>query len=264
MSGQNGPEYAPGDRVKKIRSPRSINLDLRYFLSFAYWAIKNELPLNPKVTDFSYLPEEGKSGRVFTNNEMDRIVLATLDVQPEEARDLILFVIAEGPRAWNEAGDMERSWLNLEEGSYTVPAEKSKSRQSVKRYLGDYSLKILARRVKNSESEYIFQNRKTHKPFTCLSKTLNRIGREAGVGHITMKDFRHNWISQGKCDHQPEIVSRTIGHSELTTTLHYTHYGPDQYRQVVNDIQARLFGRINGVGNGVKEDALVSPIPANA
>jgi hypothetical protein len=56
-----------------------------------------------------------------------------------------------------------------------------------------------------------------------------------------MKDFRHNWISQGKRDHQGEIVSFAIGHSERTTALHYTHYGRDQYRKVVNDVQSRLF-----------------------
>ncbi|NIM98232.1 MAG: tyrosine-type recombinase/integrase [candidate division Zixibacteria bacterium] len=230
-----------GERIGRVRSPRSINLDLRYFLSFSYWAMKNDLPLNAKVTDFSYLPEEGKSGRVFTAQEMDAIVLATLGINPEEARDLILFVIAEGPRAWSEAADMEKSWVNLEEGSYTIPAEKSKSRKAVTRYLGDFSLKILERRAKSTESEYLFPNPKTGKPFTCLSKTLNRIGRQTEVGHIRMKDFRHNWISQGKRDHQPELVSFAIGHSERTTTLHYTWYGRDQYRQVVNDVQSRLF-----------------------
>ncbi len=164
-------------------------------------------------------------------------------------------MIAEGPRAWKEAGDRERSSVNLEERSYTVPAEKSKSRKPVTRFLGNFSLKILTERVKNTSSEYVFPNPRTGKPFTRLSKTLARVGKEAEVGHLTMNYFRHNWIRQGKRDHQPEIFSRAVGQSEWTTTLHYIHHSRDQYREVVNDIQAGLFRIMNGVGDGVREDA---------
>ena len=150
---------------------------------------------------------------------MDRIVLAALDVEPEEARDLILFVTAEGLGAWSEAADMEKSWVDSEEGAYTVPVEKSKSRKPITRYLGDYSLKILTRRAKNSASGYLFANLRTGRPFIRLSGTLKEIGKQTKVGHLTMKDLRHNWISQGKRDNQPGTVSRAIGHSERTTTL---------------------------------------------
>jgi len=107
---------------------------------------------------------------------MDQVVLAALDVKPEEARDLILFVTAEGLGAWSEAADMEKSWFNEKERSYTVPAEKSKSRKPITRYLGDYGLKILTRRAKNSASGYLFANPRTGKPFTRFSGALKEMG----------------------------------------------------------------------------------------
>jgi len=74
-----------------------------------------------------------------------------------------------------------------------------------------------------------------------------------------MKDFRHNWISQGKRDNQPEIVSRAIGHSERTSTLHDTHYSRDQYRDVVYGVQARLHRVVNNVGIGANQGGPETP-----
>ncbi len=112
--------------------------------------------------------------------------------------------------------------------------------------------------VRNPEGPYIFPNPKTGKPYTDLRKLVKAVCREAGIerwNKVSLRWFRHNYLSWGGgLGYSAERLQETVGHTNGSTTLHYTHLFSSEKRKVEDAICEKFFDCVQKREHGSKKE----------
>ena len=90
------------------------------------------------------------------------------------------------------------------------------------------------------ESEYVFLNVRTGKPYTDVKKGFSAACREAQVADFRFHDLRHTaatWI--GESGASASYIKALLGHSSIQTSERYTHATDEGLRRAVEALARR-------------------------
>lgn len=161
-------------------------------------------------------------------HNLDETELARLlDVlQTDENRAICriaMFLLSTGARL-NEAKQATWDQIDRSNRLWRIPATNSKSRKVRTVPLNDSAIHILDQVAEASESEYVFANRQTGKPYASIMKVWRRLRTKAGLPHLRLHDLRHQFasllVSRGRTLYE---VQQILGHSDPKVTMRYAH-----------------------------------------
>ena len=99
---------------------------------------------------------------------------------------------------------------------------------------------LFNRRSANPDVEYVFTGR-NGKPFGAIDKSFWSALKKAGIRNCRFHDLRHTFASQLVMSGANLItVKELLGHSELKTTMIYTHLTPKHNRDAISILENRL------------------------
>jgi integrase len=237
----------PDSKNGRVRSPHSLNLNIRHLKAFFGWSRRKGLiVIDPTQDDrFGFLEEPEREKPKLTVEQVNsllRLLRENAEIPLVRTR-LIEFWLWTGLRAWSEAASLRWKWVDWKERIISIPGEYTKSRKGLKRALCDPAWETLEEMhlCRQNGNPYVFPNDITGKPFRHLKETIKTLTQKAGIGNITPKDFRHLWISSTSGE-SSLAVQEVIGHSGLAVTQRYFHMNTDSRRQFENRVVERMTG----------------------
>lgn len=126
--------------------------------------------------------------------------------------------------------------VNFESRSISV-IQKGKRKLSVPLSLD--LAEALSMLQQNTESEYVFPNPITGKPFTHIDKTWRKLKAAAGIPpEFRFHDLRHHVATKlARNTKNPLIVQTILGHSALATTQKYMHVWNSDLTNAVDSLK---------------------------
>jgi integrase len=198
---------------------------------------------NPTAT-IKLKSERKVKGRYLTKAEVQRLLALARETDPE-LHDFITLLALTGMRRANVL-QMQWSWVDLERGTVTVPAEEDKARVGFVKHLNEPALNILKRRfaalqVGTGASLWVFVNPRTSKPYHSRRCAWETLRENAGLPTLRFHDLRHTFASM-MLDSGSDIVDvqQALGHTQLKTTAVYLHLTEGRQKGTANAAAAAM------------------------
>ena len=220
-----------GAKKKKLENS-SLNRELsclrKIFNKAIDWGYAVENPM--KKVDF--LPEdESYRKRVLTEDEELRL----LEVAEPYLKSLILVALYTGMRK-GEIFNLKWQDVDFEESEITVTKSKSGKDRCIS--INSVLLNLLyAQKAQNGESEYVFTNPKTGKPYTDIKRSFTSACEKAGIEDLHFHDLRHTFASRlVRNGFDLNTVKELMGHYSITTTQRYLHSQAEEKMRAVESL----------------------------
>ena len=122
--------------------------------------------------------------------------------------------------------------VNLQDGFITVT--KTKSGKDRKIPISSALMQELTELNNNRRSEYVFTNPLTGEPYTTIRKSFEVLCKKSGIENLRFHDLRHTaatrMVAMGV---ELIIVQDILGHSNITTTMRYSHPMPERKKMAI-------------------------------
>lgn len=155
----------------------------------------------------------------------------------QDAYDLVILLLDTGAR-YSEIANIEWMRINLDER--TIQLWRPKVQNEGVLFMTDRVYEVLARRVLNRNSPYVFQNRKGG-PRGYVSLSIRKAMRKAGLHDCHIHTLRHTHASRliqnGMSVYE---VREVLGHTDIKTTMRYAHLETRQVTSKARDVINRL------------------------
>lgn len=173
-------------------------------------------------------------GKFLTRVQLKALLKAAEESQNADLPDIIRVMGATGLRRDNVLA-MRWSWFDEARATLSVPAEEDKAKKGFVLHLSAGVLAILRGRLEASESEWVFPNPKTGKPYHSCRNAWVTAREAAGLPSLRMHDLRHTYASM-MLDSGSDIVDvqHALGHTQLKTTAGYLHLTEGRKRHNAN------------------------------
>ncbi|KRB27955.1 site-specific integrase [Acidovorax sp. Root70] len=135
---------------------------------------------------------------------------------------------------------LEAKWedFDLERRNWHIPMSKSGKPRNVP--ISMKALELLKTLPRWKGCPYVVPNPATKKPFGNLYYPWEKVRQAAGLPDVRMHDLRHTFASNLVNSGQPIfVVSKLLGHTQIKTTMRYSHLGDDTLLSAV-DMAAQL------------------------
>jgi len=87
--------------------------------------------------------------------------------------------------------------------------------------------------------QYVFQKR-DGTPYRSIKTTWNKCCRKAGVVNVHIHDIRHKAITDmGKRGYSLQEIAKIAGHSQISTTMRYTHLRAEDTREALESLRRK-------------------------
>jgi len=227
--------------TRKGARAKTINFEIDTLRTIFNLAIKwDYLKENPtqKVTRLKV--SDSKPPRFLTKEECQRF----LDHCPETLRPVYFTFLNTGMRKaelenleWADI-DFDRRRMKIRRKPFWKP--KSGEREiPINQPLFNLLTQLKKANDKGVKSNFVFPHTDGSKLKTKLRRMLIRIAKEAGIKNLTtLHALRHTFASQliMKGVDLP-TVQKLLGHSDIQTTMIYSHLAPDHLADAVNKIE---------------------------
>jgi len=154
-----------------------------------------------------------------------RVFLDKLPTAPmsDDTRDILHLQLLTASRK-GEVCDMEWSDVNLKDGTWTIPPEKTKNKQRHRVMLSEQAVDLLEAR--KGRKGYVFASRAKcgHVRGDSVNETLSRCMKHFNLDHFTPHTLRHTAITGLSMQNCPEVViARIANHKRTSITSRYDH-----------------------------------------
>jgi integrase len=164
--------------------------------------------------------EERARTRFLTSEELPAF-LAALESAPEPWHDFFMCLLLIGYRRAAMAS-MEWRHVDLEQGLWFVPVERSKNGEPVTLPVVGEALAILRRRKECSTSPYVFPSERTGKHVTSPKSAWAAVVKRAGLDDLHLHDLRRSLGSHlAMSGHSLPEIGRVLGHKSASSTQVY-------------------------------------------
>jgi integrase len=147
---------------------------------------------------------------------------------------IAMFLLSTGARL-SEALHAKWEQVDARHRVWRIPAINSKSKRMRSVPLNDSAIDILKQLDSEGESDYLFVNRQTGKPYAAVHKVWERLRNEAGLPHLRIHDLRHQYasflVNSGRTLYE---VQQILGHSDPTVTQRYAHLSSKSLQEAAN------------------------------
>ena len=155
----------------------------------------------------------------------------------QDAYDLVILLLDTGAR-YSEIANIE--WQRINISDHTIRLWRSKVQNETVLYMTDRVYQILACRLANKSSEYVFNNSKGESRGYCTQSIRKAILR-AGLQNCRVHTLRHTLatrlIQNGMSIYE---IREILGHSDIKTTMRYAHLEQKQVTLKARDVINRL------------------------
>ena len=226
-----------GQKIKEGTVKRIMIL-VRHLYNVAIADHKNVVTENP-TKPIQLKMNRNIKGRFLKKEQLQTLVKAAKESENLSLSEIIQTMAGTALRRENVLA-MRWEWLDLGNGSLTVPPEADKAKQGFTLYLSTGVLDLLiARRAVVMKGDWVFPNPKTGKPYySCRDAWVKSCAR-AGLNGLRMHDLRHTFASL-MLDSGADIVDvqKQLGHTQIKTTCIYLHLREERKRDKANAAEA--------------------------
>lgn len=171
-----------------------------------------------------------------TEDEIHRLLLAAREVAPG-LYDPLVVTLNTGLR-WSNVFRLRWDQVDLGAGLIRI-VQKGQRNHAV-------AMNATVRNIfahKQADTEYVFINPRTNRPYVWTQRAWARIKARAGITKpLRWHDLRHVYATMvyraSGANHQ--VVQEILGHSQLSTTLRYMNLPTNVVRQAVDSISVSL------------------------
>jgi integrase len=157
-----------------------------------------------------------------------------LSVCKEPLKSIIILASNTGMR---KGEILNLKWSQVDLTNRLIMLDSStKSRKKREIPLNDYAYLVLSK-TKKHKNEYVFINPESNKPFTDLKKSFGTAIKKSGLVDFHFHDLRHSFASNLILNNvNVATIKELLGHSDLRTTMKYSHINDNQLKQAVNSL----------------------------
>ncbi len=185
--------------------------------------------LNPAISITAF--RERSRTRRLQHGEIRAFFEALAAEANQDIRDFILLLLYTGARKSNLLA-MRWKDLDLNVGTWVVPAEQAKSGVEIPIALAGTVCEILRARQSQPQNEFVFPGRYGRGHLKEPKIGWDRIRNRAGLQDLRMHDLRRSLASYQLDTGAPlEVIQKTLGHENRTTTEVYARMALDPVRQ---------------------------------
>ena len=210
----------------------SINRELSCLRKIFNVAIDWDHAADNPVRKVKFLSENDSfRERVLRENEEVRL----LEACSPHIKPIVMVALHTGMR---KGEVLKLRWENItfEAGEIRITESKSGKGRFVPMNSVVFNL-LLALKSRNGESEYVFPNPKTGKPYVDIKRAFNSACREACIEDFHFHDQRHHFASQlVKNAVDLNRVKELLGHSSIVTTQRYLHSQAEEKKEAVETL----------------------------
>ncbi len=204
-------------------APNSLKTERAYLMAIWSRAFEDELiAVNPWLrAKVAKGTKPVKTPRFWSSDEVARIVR---ECRREWHRDLVIVLANTGIRI-SATLAMKWEWIDWKGRLIAVPAEANKGGTAYATMVPDMVHDVLARRLADSKSPFVFARKDTGRPYSYegAAEAIGGAIRRAKVPHGTPHDFRHTFGRSLHLGGVPQsVISAMLGHSSISITEVYT------------------------------------------
>jgi len=185
-----------------------------------------------------------------------------------ESTDHLKLIISTALNTGMRKGEiLALTWNQIDLRQRLIKVIKTKSGEDREIPINNVLFELLKGLKKNSD--YVFINSKTSKPFKSVQHSFKNACHRAGIKNMRFHDLRHSFASrliQKGCD--IETLRAILGHYSITVTERYIHTDRDQKQKAVNllskvkkELKTYDFG--DKFGDKIQDDARISLFSVN-
>lgn len=173
-----------------------------------------------------------------------KYIKAILNFDEPIFKDIFLFLLH--GRRLSEVLRMKWEYIDLNNEVYYLPAKVNKSKKnlsfSMTWQLFDMLLEYQSEAIETQNTPfitgYVFINPKTKRPYTDIRKPWARLLQRANLPKMRMHDIRHLLATYAinELDISVEMVSHTLGHSDISITQRYINPKPENSKKVITKV----------------------------
>jgi integrase len=137
----------------------------------------------------------------------------------------------------------QKKFINLETRVWRIPASSAKAKKMRSLPLSDLALSVLeeAFELSGDDSEYVFVNKRTGKPYTTIQKQWERIRKKAQLEHVRLHDLRHTFASYLANSGRTLLeIQHLLGHASPKVTLRYSHLSQSTLMDASNTASEKI------------------------
>lgn len=181
----------------------------------------------------------------YLSEDEKRRFLSALRRRPVDSSSLaITFIMLTGCRK-GEAFVATWDEVDLEAGIWTKPSSHTKQKRVHRVPLSSGAREILATARTLGGTNYVFPGANGGH-LSDPKKAFRAICHEAGIENFRLHDLRHCFASSLISDgFELTTIGKLLGHTQVSTTLRYSHLADDPLRRAVESISVRM-----GEGHG--------------
>jgi integrase len=207
----------------------------------------NRLLGKNELEDFKYFPKEYEKQRLLTQEEVNRIIEAPVEVKSKYGKStyspkvqerystLIYFLSVTGCRI-GETVDLK--WEDVTQDTVTIRAENAKNSKERQIPINQTTYERLLK-LKRYPHNYVFGGSKGRLDEWTVNKTLRLKAKSAGIkdiDNIHCHLLRHFFATEKIKTNPIDRVSKILGHANVGITASvYGHYDMSMLRSVVED-----------------------------
>ena len=217
-------------KMIKGRTNATVNRYLEAMSKMFNLCIDNDLIDYNPLKKVAKLKQDNHKTRVLSEDEQKEI-FKILDKEYPDLRDVIICALHTGLRK-GEIFILKWNSVNFEERYINAYRPKTNSYTQI--YITDKLLNVFNSR-KNNNSEYVFVNPHTKKPYTNMDKAFKNLKEKAKITEkLCFHDLRHTVATRMVTNGVDLVVVKDIlGHSSITTTMRYAHPVPEVKKKAI-------------------------------
>lgn len=240
------------------RANRVLALLSKMFELSIGWKMRPDNPAK-RIKKFPEIKRE----RFLSADEIKALVKALDEYKDQTAANIVRLLLLTGARS-GEVRSMRWSQLDLETGVWVKPAATTKQGKVHRAPLSDVAdgavalLKGIHRAAPRDEdgnllSDYLFPGPISNKPIAEIKDEWADIASKAGIygpgtaKHCRLHDLRHNYASVlASRGEGLVVIGQLLGHTQMATTLRYSHLSDDPQRRATNLVANVISGKPSG------------------
>lgn len=221
----------------------SINRYLEILSKMFNLAIANgELKENP--VKGATLKEDNHRIR-FLEEDEERRMFESIDVVAPYLRPIVIVALQTGMRRGEIFG---MKWCNVDFNNRLIHVLNTKTGNSREIPISEKLYGLLISLPK--ESEYVFTNPKTNKPYVDIKKSWEKVMEDSNIKSFRFHDLRHTFATRMVMAGVDFLtLMELLGHTNITTTMRYSHVMAGRKMEAIEKLAAYCNWYTVTVGN---------------
>lgn len=224
--------------TEKTRANSTINRHLEMLSKMFNLCIDNSLIDTNPCRSIKQLREENFKIRFLTieeEKELFNVIESSADNNTKPYIHLKPLIICALQTGMRRAEIFNLKWSQIDFKKGFIEVLKTKSGKARKIPISPRLDTVLRDIFTFSNSEYVFINPATNKPYVDIKKAFSSVLEKAGISNFRFHDLRHT-VATRMVESGADllVVQEILGHDNIQTTMRYAHPVPDNKRQAIN------------------------------